>query len=315
MSFVRPDRKGAGRWGGPEILLFAAVLLSAASIVFLSSCGQSGRGTVGQVREPVSTEQSSEPDIEEMEPGQVDESPSTEPEPMPPPDITEVVQPDHPIKDLPLIPRVEFDSVELVREVVRGPVGGGMIALTFDAGASARPTPPLLRVLAEKELRCTFFLTGKWIDANPELAAQIVVEGHEIGNHTYSHRDLQALTDDDIREELSRTEKSVRAITGVTTKPYFRAPYGARDDRVIGIAASEGYRSIRWSADSWDAFKKGITAAEIEQRVLDRAEDGAIVLMHCGSWSTVDALPRVIDGLRARGYRLVTVSELLGGGR
>lgn len=186
----------------------------------------------------------------------------------------------------------------------------GKIALTFDAGASAAPTPALLDVLEKYNLKCTFFLTGKWIEKNPELTKRILDDGHEIGNHTYSHPDLRGLTDDQIRVQFAKTESALESLCGVSTKPFFRPPYGGRDDRVLRVAEDEGYQCVYWTADSWDAFKKGIQADEIASRVLDRAKDGAIVLMHCGSWPTVDALPHIIVGLQAKGYDLVKVSDL-----
>jgi peptidoglycan/xylan/chitin deacetylase (PgdA/CDA1 family) len=203
-------------------------------------------------------------------------------------------------------PETPQDATEL-RE---GRTGGSKIALTFDAGASAKPTPSLLKVLADKGVHATFFLTGKWVEQNPELAKQILAEGHELGNHTYSHHDLRSLCDEAIVDELSKTEELVRTVTGASTKPYFRPPFGGRDERVLRIAAESGYKCVYWTEDSWDGFKKGIKSDEIQQRVLDRAKDGAIVLMHCGSWPTVEALPHIIDELRARGYDLVKVSEL-----
>ncbi len=196
-------------------------------------------------------------------------------------------------------------------ELKRGSAGENRIALTFDAGASAAPTPALLDVLKKNGLRATFFLTGRWVAQNPRLTRRIAAEGHEIGNHTYSHSDLRTQSDDDIKDQLARTEAIVQETADVSTKPLFRPPFGGRDARVIEVAAAEGYRCVYWSADSWDAFKKGIKSDEIRDRVLDRATDGSIVLMHCGSWPTVEALPDIISELKARGYELVTVGELV----
>lgn len=198
----------------------------------------------------------------------------------------------------------------LTVELSQGEIGSGKIALTFDAGASSKPTPELLKVLADNGVKATFFLTGKWVEENPELTREIIAEGHEIGNHTYSHPDLRRLTDDEIREQLSKTEEIVQSVAGVSTKPYFRPPYGGRDQRVISVASEDGYQCVYWSLDSLDAFKQGITTSEIEQRVTEKASDGAIILMHCGSWPTVKALPDIISSLRGKGYDLVRVSDL-----
>ncbi len=187
------------------------------------------------------------------------------------------------------------------------------IALTFDCGASAAPTPGILATLSDAGLRVTFFLTGRWAEQNPELVKQIAAAGHEIGNHSYSHKDFRKLSDEAIIEQLRRTEDIVRGLTGRSTKPLFRPPYGGRDKRVLSIVGEEGYRSIYWSLDSWDAFKKGITGAEIEKRVLDRIQGGDIVLLHCGSAATAAILPDLIEKLQKRGYEIVKVSDLLPG--
>lgn len=189
-----------------------------------------------------------------------------------------------------------------------------LIALTFDAGASPAPTPSILKTLRDNGLHVTFFLTGKWCEKNSDLVKQIVAEGHEIGNHSHSHRDFRKLSDTTIAEELRKTEDLVMKLTGATTKPLFRPPYGGRDKRVLGTVGQEGYTSVYWSLDSWDAFKQNITSAEIQKRILDRIQGGDIVLMHCGSAATATALPDLIDELQKRGYQIVKVSEMMSGG-
>lgn len=190
--------------------------------------------------------------------------------------------------------------------------GGDKIALTFDAGASGVPTPAVLNALRAAGLHVTFFVTGKWAEQNPQLVKQIRQDGHEIGNHTYSHPDLRKLSDAEIREQLKKTDDIVTRITGMPCDPYFRPPYGGRDRRVIRLAAEMGYTTIYWSLDSWDAFKKNITSSEVKKRVLERVQGGDIVLMHCGSQATADALPSLIQELQSRGYQIVSVSELIG---
>lgn len=159
----------------------------------------------------------------------------------------------------------------------------------------------------------TFFLTGKWCEQNPGLVRQIAAEGHEIGNHTYSHPDLRNCTDEQIVDELVRTEELVKSLTGQSTKPYFRPPFGGRNARVLQVAGEQGYTSVYWSLDCWDAYKKGITAEQITSRVLDRIQGGDIVLMHCGSAATAQALPGLIAALKERGFEIVKVSELMSG--
>jgi peptidoglycan/xylan/chitin deacetylase (PgdA/CDA1 family) len=188
------------------------------------------------------------------------------------------------------------------------------VALTFDAGAGSGPTADILRALAAADRHCTFFLTGEWVAAHPQLARRIVTAGHELGNHTYTHRDLRRLSDAGVARELQRTDAIVREVTGQGTRPYFRPPFGARDPRVRRTAARRGYRCIYWTTDSLDSVRKQITPRQIERRVLARARPGSIVLMHCGSQATAAALPRVLAGLQHRGLRVVTVGELLRAG-
>lgn len=197
------------------------------------------------------------------------------------------------------------------REVSRGAADSPKIALTFDAGADWAPTPDILDALARHGVRATFFLTGKWVEKQPELTRRIADEGHEIANHTYSHRRLTTLSASEIVSEVEKTDQLVLQITGRSTKPLVRVPYGSRDRRVLSILAGEGYRSIFWDVDSWDGFKRGITSGEIRQRVLGKVGNGSIVLMHCGSRATADALDSILQQLLGRGYRPVTVSELV----
>lgn len=197
------------------------------------------------------------------------------------------------------------------REVDRGTSSSKLVALTFDAGSSAEPVPTILRALAQRGLRCTFFLTGQWIERYPDMARQIAEAGHELGNHSWSHPAFTSLTDEQIREQLRLTEEAALSICGRSTKPLFRPPFGARDERVRSVAAEEGYLTIYWTVDSWDSVKKDITPQMITDRVMRHIRPGAIVLMHCGSEATAQALPQLLNALDAQEYRVVTVSELL----
>lgn len=196
-------------------------------------------------------------------------------------------------------------------EVARITTPKKLVALTFDAGSSSKPVPSILRTLASQNLRCTFFLVGQWVERNPELAKQIAEAGHEIGNHSWSHPEFTSLSDERIREELLRTEEIIQQVCKLSTKPLFRPPYGARDQRVRQIVAEEGYLTIYWSVDSWDSVKKDITPQTITERVMSRIRPGAIVLMHCGSEATAQALPQLLNALDSQGYQVVTVTELL----
>lgn len=169
----------------------------------------------------------------------------------------------------------------------------------------------MLTALAERKIRLTFFLTGRWVEENPDLTRAIRDGGHEIANHTYTHPDLRGLGHERIISEINRTEQLLLERYGVSSRPWFRFPYGARDARTMTIINELGYTSIFWTLDSLDSVGAPKTPQFLHDRVVGNAVNGSIVLMHVGSASTAVALPRIIDSLQQRGYRLVTISELL----
>ena len=207
-------------------------------------------------------------------------------------------------------PAIKYPT-PLGSEFTRGSTSSKQIALTFDAGADASPTLEILDALAKHGVHATFFLTGVWAKKNPSLVRRIAAEGHEIGNHTWDHKRLTDLNDGKIEEEAETTDNLIRELTGKSTKPLLRVPFGARDKHVLSVIEANGYRSIYWDIDSWDSVKVGITSDEIEARVLGRVRDGSIILMHCGSKATADALDSMLDKLSDDGYKPVTISRLL----
>jgi peptidoglycan/xylan/chitin deacetylase (PgdA/CDA1 family) len=196
-------------------------------------------------------------------------------------------------------------------EVSRGITGRREVALTFDAGSDYRPSKKILDTLAAAGVKCTFFLTGEWVEKNPRTAKRIADEGHEIGNHSWNHPAFTALRTSEIQEQLDRTDEVIVETTGRSSRPYFRPPLGARDERVRKIVGDDGYLTIYWTLDSWDSVRKGITAEQIRDRVLGKVQPGSIVLMHCGSQATAEALPEILEGLKARNLTPVTVSGIL----
>jgi peptidoglycan/xylan/chitin deacetylase (PgdA/CDA1 family) len=199
-------------------------------------------------------------------------------------------------------------------EVTRGYPGKRRVALTFDAGDKGDPMPLILAALRERHIRITMFFTGKFAEQYPEGVKQAVADGHEIANHTYSHRDSRELSDEDLMDELARTERIIYNLTGVTTKPYWRPPYGGRNNHVLNVAVKEGYRSIYWTLDSLDSVGQLKTPDFIFNRLTNTPDfnlDGAIILQHFGSQASAEALPKVLDRLQEMGYSVVTVSDIL----
>lgn len=183
------------------------------------------------------------------------------------------------------------------------------IALTFNAAWEPDDIPQLLALLSKEQVRCTFFLVGQWAQKNPEQAKMIAQEQHEIANHSYAHPDMTKLSAQRIREDIQQADDAIRQATGGVFPVLFRAPSGAYNNTVVQTAQELSHTVIQWSVDSRDWQKPD--AQTIVDRVLKKAQPGAIVLMHTGLDNTHTALPDLILKLKAQGYRFVTVSDLL----
>ena len=186
-----------------------------------------------------------------------------------------------------------------------------VVALTFDAGSDLGFAPQILDLLAVRGVPATFGMTGRWAEANPEFLRRMVDDGHTVMNHTYDHPHMETLTTAERLEQLAATEGIVSDLTGVSTKPWFRPPFGSYNQAVLDDAGRAGYRySVMWTVDSlgW----KGIPASEVVSRCLAGAKPGAIILLHVGALSTdFEALDDLIDGLERAGYGFVTIGEVL----
>ncbi|MGY1698164.1 polysaccharide deacetylase family protein [Geodermatophilus sp. SYSU D00766] len=181
------------------------------------------------------------------------------------------------------------------------------VALTFDDGPGPY-TGQLLDELRAADVRATFFVVGQAAAAEPDLVRQAVADGHAVGNHSWSHPRLPDVGAAAVGDQLDRTT-AVLADLGITTD-LMRPPYGATDATVAAETAQRGYAQITWDVDTQDWLNRDV--ATTTQRVLDGVHPGAIVLMHDIHPSTVAAVPGIVDALRAAGYTLVTVPQLLG---
>jgi peptidoglycan/xylan/chitin deacetylase (PgdA/CDA1 family) len=192
---------------------------------------------------------------------------------------------------------------------LRGP--GRRVALTFDDGPNPDATPRILDVLAAEGVRATFFLLGKHVERWPEIARRVAAEGHVVANHGYHHRKLHLRSAAYIDLDVALGTESIAAATGVTPT-LFRAPHGFRNPWVTRSARRRGQSVVGWTLGVWDSDKPG--AAAISKRALEGARAGTILLLHDGDGydpggdrsQTVEALPAIIQGLRATGYSLVT---------
>jgi peptidoglycan/xylan/chitin deacetylase (PgdA/CDA1 family) len=194
---------------------------------------------------------------------------------------------------------------------VHGDRGKRQVALTFDDGPDPARTPALLDALAQLHVKATFFMLGSCVDANPELAARIAAEGHELGNHTYTHRYLPLARSKMVAKELALTDRAIERATG-TVPALARPPWGGRSPKTVRAFARLAKRMVLWDVNSFDW--KGKPAPDVAQRVLERARPGSIILMHEArdrGEVTVEAVKLLVPALRAQGYELVTVSGVV----
>ncbi|QAY62091.1 hypothetical protein ET495_00980 [Xylanimonas allomyrinae] len=185
-----------------------------------------------------------------------------------------------------------------VQEATAGAFAGDhAVHLTFDDGPGAH-TEAILDVLAAKGAHATFYVLGERAREHPETVRRILAEGHRLGNHTTTHPDLTTLAPEQAASEIASTQALLTEITGVRPTA-FRPPYGAVNDAVRAAAAAEHLSVDLWTLDTQDW--RGPGAAAVCERVLSGAQPGSVVLLHVLRQGTVDALPGIIDGLRARG--------------
>ncbi len=197
------------------------------------------------------------------------------------------------------------------RLIFRGDTSQKEIAITYDCGDSgAGETSALLDVLRRQRVSASFFLVGEWAEQFPELSKRIANEGHEIGNHSYCHPDYTKLSAEQIRQDILQCEDSIRRVTGMDTRPFFRFPYGYYSQSALVAVGLAGFSySFQWSIDPRD-WEQPPTAV-ITDKVLRTAAPGDIVLLHSVGKNTPEATEIIIRALSDKGFRFVTVSELI----
>ena len=185
----------------------------------------------------------------------------------------------------------------------------GHVALTFDDGPHEIFTPELLDTLKQQRVKATFFLVGSNVEKYPEVVKRMVKEGHEVASHSYTHPNLGKMDEGSVVGQLTNTHKAIKTACGVNVS-FFRPPYGSFTETQRAWAFSKfGYRTITWDVDPLDW--KIRDSRQVEERILASATSGSIVLMHDIHKSTVDAVPQIIQGLRARGLKFATVGRLI----
>ena len=222
-------------------------------------------------------------------------------QPSPPPSST---SPSIPVAKPVETPAISYSAVH---------VNGPFIAMTFDDGPSEKLTPELLDILAQHHIHATFFVIGKNASEHPEILQRAVREGHEIGNHSWSHPAFGKMGDESVRAELQKTDDAIRSAIGV--RPVLmRPPYGSITARQKKWINSEfGYRSILWDVDPLDWKRPG--PAVVMSRIVRETRPGSIILSHDIHPGTIKAMPGTFDQLQAKGFKFVTVSELIAMGK
>lgn len=238
------------------------------------------------------------------------------------------------INEKKLIAVVPAAKIISSKEIVHGDTTKKQVIFTFDGGAGMQSGERILAVLEKHKVKGTFFLTGRFIEANPLFVAEIAGAGYEIFNHTYDHPHLPTMTDSEIAAELNkmnyllvstlasttaRKNKSNAASVAasddlrsadVSAKPFFRPPYGDRDERVKEVAAKDGYQDVYWTvdADDWEE-STGQTADGVTNRIIENLQPGNIYLMHLGDNITGQILDNVFTTIEGKGYKIVSLTQ------
>jgi peptidoglycan/xylan/chitin deacetylase (PgdA/CDA1 family) len=186
---------------------------------------------------------------------------------------------------------------------------GPYIAMTFDDGPSDKLTPKLLDLLAKHHIKATFFVLGENVVQYPDIVARAAREGHEIGNHSWSHPNFAKMSDESVRSQLRRTDDAIKNAIG-KSPTLVRPPYGSITPRQKRWIHDEfGYEIAMWDVDPFDWKRPGPTV--VTNRIVKQTRPGSIVLSHDIHPGTIEAMPATFDDLEAKGLKFVTVSELI----
>ena len=183
-----------------------------------------------------------------------------------------------------------------------------LISISFDAAWGNEDTQTLIDILNRYGVRTTFFVVCDWAERYPDSVKALAEAGNEVMNHSSSHAHFSSLSSEQIAADVSACSEKIAALTGESPS-LFRCPYGEYDDHVIQAVEALGMTAVQWDVDSLDW--KGISAQEIQSRVLKNVRPGSIVLFHNAAQHTPEALPGIIEALQAEGYTIVPISQLL----
>lgn len=194
-------------------------------------------------------------------------------------------------------------------QINQGNTGKHQVAVTIDPFGTEAMTLRFLDILAQHQVHATWFPEGSEALQGPERIRRIHSYGDEIGNHTMHHPHLTALSDDAVCQELLEAEQALTSITGQTTRPYFRPPYGDVDARIRQLAAQLGFRTVCWSIDTGDSQPEATTESILDQ-VRSHLSNGAIILLHT-TQVEAETLDQLLTLIEQQGYQMVTLTEVL----
>ena len=181
------------------------------------------------------------------------------------------------------------------------------IAITFDDGLHQLLTPALLDTLDAIEVKASFFLVGKMVDRYPALVREIFARGHTVANHSYWHKNSSLLSPEEFLDDIRRCSESIERNIPVRVR-FFRPPGGNYTKNVLSLVEKNGMSTVLWDINSRDYT--GVSAARMTARILSKATSGSILLFHSGVSSTINALPKIVSSLRAKGFEFVTLDEM-----
>lgn len=184
------------------------------------------------------------------------------------------------------------------------------IALSFDAAWGAEDFYNIMETLEKHQVKVTFFMTGGWVEQNPECVKYLAEHGHDLGNHSEHHYDMTTISQEEMKSEISTVHDKVKELTGYEMF-LFRPPYGAYDNNVINTVNSLGYYPIQWSVDSLDWKDYGVDSIINTVCQHDALGPGAIILCHNGAKYTAEALDTMLTQLEELGYEIVPISQLI----
>lgn len=186
------------------------------------------------------------------------------------------------------------------------------VYLTFDVGYDDGTLEHLLKVLDEKNVKSTFFVTGDFITRESELLMKIVEAGHIVGNHTWGHKDITKLSFDELKDELYKVEDQYYQLTGKMMIRFFRPPEGTFNKEALKNVQKLGYKTFFWSIAyrDWEDINRGKDV--VVDAVINNLHNGAIILLHTVSMDNIEALPIIIDQIRANGYTIKNLDDFMG---